>query len=155
MVWFSWTPRAQAPSGLSVAAERNSKACRKLLRSFTKIHNSLRSDNGFLRITQFPAGQEFLLCFHRKSRRVYARGADIGEAIFEGSCDRGNEKQAEVFELLPACIRRESKLCIMPIGSCPDLARIIPKALLKFSSLTIDSVFIYIGIGIHFNSRWF
>ena len=67
MVWFSWTPRAQAPSGLSVAAERNSKACRKLLRSFTKIHNSLRSDNGFLLITQFPAGQEFLLRFHRKS----------------------------------------------------------------------------------------
>lgn len=67
----------------------------------------------------------------------------------------GMEKQAEVFELLPACIRRESKLCIMPIGFCPDLARIIPKALLKFSSLTIDSVFIYIGIGIHFNSRWF
>ena len=67
MVWFSWTPRAQAPSGLSVAAERNTKACRKLLRSFTKIHNSLRSDNGFLLITQFPAGQEFLLRFHRKS----------------------------------------------------------------------------------------
>ena len=67
MVWFLWTLRAQAPSGLSVAAERNSKACRKLLRSFTKIHNSLRSDNGFLLITQFPAGQEFLLCFHRKS----------------------------------------------------------------------------------------
>ena len=110
MVWFSWTPRAQAPSGLSVAAERNSKACRKLLRSFTKIHNSLRSDYGFLLITQFPAGQEFLLCFHRKSRRVYAGGADIGEAIFEGSCDRGNEKQAEVCGLLPVCIKKRNKI---------------------------------------------
>ena len=77
------------------------------------------------------------------------------EAIFEGSCDKGNEKQAEGCGLLAVCIRRESKLSIMPIRFCPDLARIIPKALLKFSSSTIDSVFIYIGIGIHFNSRWF
>ena len=29
------------------------------------------------------------------------------EAIFEGSCDRGNENQAEVCGLLPVCIRRE------------------------------------------------
>ena len=38
-----------------VAAERNSKACRKLLRAFAEIHNSLRSDNGFLLITQLSA----------------------------------------------------------------------------------------------------
>ena len=57
---------------------------------------------------------------------MYARGADIGEAIFEGSCDRGNEKQAEVFGLLPVCIRRESKLGIMPIGFCPCAFAFIP-----------------------------
>ena len=49
-----------------VAAERNSKACRKLLRAFAEIHNSLRSDNGFLLITQLSANQEFLLCLHMK-----------------------------------------------------------------------------------------
>ena len=49
-----------------VAAERNSKACRKLLSAFAEIHNSLRSDNGFLLITQLSANQEFLLCLHMK-----------------------------------------------------------------------------------------
>ena len=57
---------------------------------------------------------------------MYARGADIGEAILEGSCDRGNEKQAEVFGLLPVCIRRESKLGIMPIRFCPCAFAFIP-----------------------------
>ena len=64
MVWFSWTPCAQAPSGLSVAAERNTKACRKPLRTFAEIHNSLRSDNGFPLITQISASQEFLPRLH-------------------------------------------------------------------------------------------
>ena len=33
---------------LSVAVGRNSKACGNLLKAFVEIHNSLRSDNGFL-----------------------------------------------------------------------------------------------------------
>ena len=75
------------------------------------------------------------------------------EAIFEGSCDKGNEKQAEVCGLLPVCIRRESKLSIMPIRFCPDLARIIPKVLLKFSSST-HFVFIYSRyISMHFRHQ--
>ena len=52
-------------------------------------------------------------------------------------------------------LRREIRLNTVPIGFCPYSFCIIPEAFLKFSSLTIDSVFIYIGIGIHFNSRWF
>ena len=66
-VFVSRTPRKLIPGGLSVAAERNSKACRNLLKAFAEIHNSLRSDNGFLLITQIPTNQEFLYCLHMKS----------------------------------------------------------------------------------------
>lgn len=52
---------------LSVAVGRNSKACGNLLKAFVEIHNSLRSDNGFLLITQIPTNQEFLYCLHMKS----------------------------------------------------------------------------------------
>ena len=39
---------APIPVWLSVAAGGNSKARHNLLKTFTEIHNSLRSDNGFL-----------------------------------------------------------------------------------------------------------
>ena len=52
---------------LSVAVGRNSKACGNLLKAFAEIHNSLRSDNGFLLITQIPTNQEFLYYLHMKS----------------------------------------------------------------------------------------
>ncbi len=44
----SRTPRAPVSNLVSVAAGRNTKVCRNLLKAFTEIHNSLRSDNGFL-----------------------------------------------------------------------------------------------------------
>ena len=71
------TPRKLVPGGLSVAAERNSKTCRKLLRAFAEIHNSLRSNNGFLLITQLPANQEFLLCLHMKPGWNQLVGLDV------------------------------------------------------------------------------
>lgn len=43
---------APIPVWLSVAGRGNSKARHNLLKTFTEIHNSLRSDNGFLLITQ-------------------------------------------------------------------------------------------------------
>ena len=79
MVWFSWTPRAQAPSGLSVAAERNTKACRKPLRTFAEIHNSLtlrqwifahNAASGRPRISAPPP---------HEARREIAGGAVLGD----------------------------------------------------------------------------
>ena len=62
---------------LSVAVGRNSKACGNLLKAFVEIHNSLRSDNGFLLITQLPANQEFLLCLHMKPGWNQLVGLDV------------------------------------------------------------------------------
>ena len=62
---------------LSVAVGRNSKAYGNLLKAFVEIHNSLRSDNGFLLITQLPANQEFLLCLHMKPGWNQLVGLDV------------------------------------------------------------------------------
>ena len=67
-IGFEDAPRPDS-AGLSVAAGRNSRVCRNLLRAFTEIHNSLRSDNGFLFIMQLPASQEFPTCLHMKPSR--------------------------------------------------------------------------------------
>ena len=67
-VGFEDAPRPDS-ARLSVAAGRNTMACGNLLKTFVEIHNSLRSDNGFLLITQILASQEFLLCLHRKNGR--------------------------------------------------------------------------------------
>lgn len=68
---------APIPVWLSVAAGGNSKARHNLLKTFTEIHNSLRSDNGFLLITQLPANQEFLLCLHMKPGWNQLVGLDV------------------------------------------------------------------------------
>ena len=62
----------------SVVAVGNSKACRNLLKAFAEIHNSLRSDNGFLLITQIPTNQEFLYYLHMKSELFRSVGLGCG-----------------------------------------------------------------------------
>ena len=46
--------------------------------------------------------------------------------------------------LLPVCIKRESKLCVMPVGFCPLISCCIPKTFLCFS--IENTVFHYIYI---------
>ena len=77
IIYEKRTHGTPVPVWLSVAAGGNSKACWKLLKAFTEIHNSLRSDNGFLLITQLPANQEFLLCLHMKPGWNQLVGLDV------------------------------------------------------------------------------
>ena len=69
IIYEKRTHGTPVPVWFSVAAGGNSKACWKLLKAFTEIHNSLRSDNGFLFITQLSASQEFPTCLHMKPNR--------------------------------------------------------------------------------------
>ena len=81
IIYEKRTHGTPVPVWLSVAAGGNSKACWKLLKAFTEIHNSLRSDNGFLFITQIPTNQEFLPCLHMKSDPCWSVGLGVAIGI--------------------------------------------------------------------------